>query len=83
MMSVEEYALDVNYSVSQILKKCKELGINVSSEEDLLSEDDIDTYKKAELPKLLEMTWNEGEIEAGDITFSEVGKVSDEVVPLE
>ena len=41
MMSVEEYALDVNYSVSQILKKCKELGIKVSSEEDLLSEDDI------------------------------------------
>ncbi len=41
MMSVEEYALDVNYSVSQILKKCNQLGINVSSEEDMLSEDDI------------------------------------------
>ena len=41
MMSVEEYALDVNYSISQILKKCKELGIKVSSEDDLLSEDDI------------------------------------------
>ena len=41
MMSVEEYALDVNYSVSQILKKCKELGIKVSGEDDLLSEDDI------------------------------------------
>ena len=41
MMSVEEYAQDVNYSVSQILKKCNQLGIKVSSEEDLLSEDDI------------------------------------------
>ena len=41
MMSVEEYAQDVNYSVSQILKKCKELGIKVSSGDDLLSEDDI------------------------------------------
>ena len=41
MMSVEEYAQDVNYSVSQILKKCNQLGIKVSSENDLLSEDDI------------------------------------------
>ena len=41
MMSVGEYALDVNKSVSEILKECRELGINVSSEDDLLSEDNI------------------------------------------
>ena len=41
MMSVKEYALDVNYSVSQILKKCSQLGVYVTSEDDMLSEDDI------------------------------------------
>jgi len=29
MMSVKEYAIDVNKSVKEILKKCKELNINV------------------------------------------------------
>ncbi len=41
MMSVREYAEDVNRKVEEILKKCEELGITVSSEDDLLSEDDI------------------------------------------
>jgi len=41
MMSVKEYASDTNHSVAEILKKCKELGINVNSGEDELSEDDI------------------------------------------
>ena len=41
MMSVLEYANDVNKSVAEILKKCEEFNINVTSEEDLLSEDDI------------------------------------------
>ena len=41
MMSVKEYALDVNVDVSVILKACKDLGINVSNENDSLSEDDI------------------------------------------
>ena len=41
MMSVLEYANDVNKSVSEILNKCKELGINVSNENDELEEDDI------------------------------------------
>ena len=38
MMSVLEYAQDVNKSVKQILNKCHELGIDVSSEDDLLDE---------------------------------------------
>lgn len=41
MMSVKEYASDTNHSVAEILKKCKELGINVKSGDDDLSEDDI------------------------------------------
>ena len=41
MMSVLEYANDVNKSVAEILKKCEEFNINVTSEEDLLSEEDI------------------------------------------
>lgn len=41
MMSVLEYASDVNRTVSYVLSKCKELGIKVSNEEDLLEEDDI------------------------------------------
>lgn len=41
MMSVKEYAEDVNRKIEEILKKCDELGIAVSNEEDMLSEDDI------------------------------------------
>ena len=41
MMSVQEYASDVNRTVEYVLNKCKELGINVSSLDDLLEEEDI------------------------------------------
>ena len=41
MMSVLEYANDVNKSVAEILKKCEEFDIPVNSEDDLLREDDI------------------------------------------
>ena len=41
MMSVLEYANDVNKTVEEILKKCEELDIIVSSEEDLLNEEEI------------------------------------------
>lgn len=41
MMSVLEYASDVNRTVDYVLKKCKELGVNVSGEDDLLTEEDI------------------------------------------
>jgi hypothetical protein len=50
----------------------------------IITEDDVADYKKAELPKILAMKSGMGEgITASDITFSEVGKVSDEVVPIE
>ncbi len=41
MMSVLEYAQDVNRSVEEILSLCEKLQIIVNGEEDLLSQDDI------------------------------------------
>ena len=41
MMSVLEYAEDVGKNAEAIIKKCKQLGINVNSKNDMLSEDDI------------------------------------------
>ena len=40
-MKVSEYANDVNLSVAEILKKCHELSINISSKDDYLTDDDI------------------------------------------
>lgn len=40
-MTVKEYALDVNKTVEEILKKCLDLDIKVNNEEDLLDEEDI------------------------------------------
>ena len=41
MMSVLEYAQDVNRSVEEIFSLCEKLQIKVNGEEDLLSQDDI------------------------------------------
>ncbi len=46
-MTVKDYALDLNISVEVLLSKCKELGIEVSKEEDYLSDDDIITLDYA------------------------------------
>jgi translation initiation factor IF-2 len=40
-MKVKEYAQDVNLSVAEIIKKCHDLAINVSSGDDELTDDDI------------------------------------------
>ena len=40
-MSVEEYALDVNKSVEEVLRKCKELGISADSKDYVLSDEEI------------------------------------------
>ena len=40
-MTVKEYANDVNLSVAEILKKCKDLGIEVNNSTDELTDDDI------------------------------------------
>ena len=41
MMSVSEYAIDVDKSIEEILLLCKDLNINASLEDDMLSDDDI------------------------------------------
>ena len=41
MMSVKEYAVDVNKESKEILDLCKKLGINAQDFDDMLSEDDI------------------------------------------
>ncbi len=41
MMSVLEYAADMNKDIEQILDMCKKLGINVSSEDDMLDDNAI------------------------------------------
>ena len=40
-MNVKEYAVDVDKSIEEILEMCKKLDINVTNEDDMLSEDDI------------------------------------------
>jgi len=40
-MNVRDYANDVNLSVAEVLKKCMEIGIEVSNGDDELSDDDI------------------------------------------
>ena len=41
MMSVLEYALDINKTVEEVLKKCKDLSIDARVEDDLLNDEDI------------------------------------------
>ena len=48
----------------------------------IISEDDIPTYKKTDLPKLLEARVGE-EVSISDISFSEKGNLTTEVVPIE
>ena len=40
-MNVRDYANDVNLSVAEVLKKCMEIGIEVSNGDDELTDDDI------------------------------------------
>ena len=40
-MDVKTYADEMGVSVSKILEKCKELGLNPSKESDLLDDEDI------------------------------------------
>ena len=68
MMSVEDYALDVNKSVEEILKKCAELNIDVKEKDDLLDYDAID-----ELDSILNDSEVEDDIEeiVEDIAYKE------------
>ena len=67
MMSVLEYAEDVNKSVSEILKKCGELGIDATDEEYMLNEEEI-----TELDNTINTEIDEEEIEETSFENSEV-----------
>ncbi len=41
MMSVQDYAEDMNFTVQDVLNKCKELGIKINSKDDILDYDAI------------------------------------------
>ena len=41
MMTLKEYALDVNKSIQEIIEMCKKLDIKASKEDDMLLDDDI------------------------------------------
>ena len=40
-MTVQEYAESMNYTVQDVLNKCKELGVNVSNKDDYIDDDTI------------------------------------------
>lgn len=56
MMSVKEYALDINVTVEAVIKKAQELGYNINSADDMLDEDQI-----IDLDNTLTMNVNEEE----------------------
>ena len=41
MMSVEEYALDINKTTSEVVKMCEHLGFNIKNNDDMLDEEMI------------------------------------------
>ena len=40
-MTVKEYAVDINLSVAEVIKKCNDLGIEVKNGDDFLTDDDV------------------------------------------
>ena len=40
-MSIKEYAQEMNYTIQEVINKCKELGISVKGADDILSDDSI------------------------------------------
>ncbi len=71
MMSVFEYAMDVEKSVEEILKKCKELQIDATNEEDMLDEDAI-----TELDNVLAQEETEED-------YDEIDEIEDELIEKE
>ncbi len=70
MMSVQEYANDVNKSLEAILKKCKELGISVKGADDTLNEEDI-----IELDNALDEIVDDDQIDELASTVAEASKI--------
>ena len=42
-MSIKDFAEEMGYTIQEVLNKCKELGINVTDAETILSDDDFVT----------------------------------------
>ena len=72
MMSVKEYALDINRSVEEIIKKANELGYTVSNEDDILSEDAV-----IDLDTVLTMNNAEEEVEEEKVYMEENSEEKD------
>jgi len=78
MMTVLEYALDVNKTVEEILKKCKELNIDATDENDLLDDtaiteldntinDDSESVNNEELEDLVEEIIEKKDIQVDNV----------------
>ena len=79
MMTVYEYASDMNKSVSEILNLCKNLGIKVNGEDDELSDDDIilldNEIENTESINEMEETVDEDNLDDFEETYSEVEEI--------
>ena len=81
MMSVSEYANDMNLKVEDVLKKCDSLGINVSNEDDYLDDDAIVELDNAFQNEESEITsTNEEEVDEEIIRKMDEDDYYDEVV---
>ena len=81
MMSVSEYASDMNLKVEDVLKKCDSLGINVSNEDDYLDDDAIVELDNAFQNEESEITsTNEEEVDEEIIRKMDEDDYYDEVV---
>ena len=78
MMSVEEYAIDVNKTVDEILKQCRALGIDVVDEYDLLDDYAI-TELDAAIASEQEEQEEKEEVQVQDVIVDNV-KVTDETL---
>ena len=87
MMSVLEYALDINKNVNEVITLCKKLGIKVSSENDILEDEDIillDNEIANETPLDNEAQENEDKQEEIEETMEEfTDSYYDELEPVE
>ena len=70
MMSVLEYAMDVNKNIEDILNLCKKLNINVSNEEDMLDDEAIIMLDN-EIDSLEDVELDEEKIEEIEDSYEE------------
>ena len=85
-MSVLEYALDINKNVNEVITLCKKLGIKVSSENDILEDEDIillDNEIANETPLDNETQENEDKEEVEENMEEFTDSYYDELEPVE